>query len=62
MSATPTEEQVQEVSTGATEEAAAEATSSTVEDGEQAFAEEDLSIPEDVPSADDPSAGPTPQS
>ena len=67
MSATPTEEQVQETPTAEASSApvTAETTadqSSAVEEAEQAFAEDDLSIPEDVPSADDPSSRATSRS
>ena len=66
MSATPTEEQVQERSAAeATPAAAVDSTAdlnASTDDAEQAFAEEDLSIPEEVPSADDPSSRATTRS
>ena len=67
MSATPTEEQVQE--TPAAEATNASVTTETtadqgsaVDDAEQAFGEDDLSIPENVPTADDPSSRATSRS
>ena len=50
MSATPTEDQIQDQDANATEASAETAAA------EQAFEGEDLSIPEDVPTADDPSS------
>ena len=51
MSATPTEDQIQDqVQDANATEASAETSA------EQAFEAEDLSIPEDVPTADDPSS------
>ena len=55
MSATPTEEQIQNQSDPAVQEAA-QAQATAVETPEEAFEAEDLSIPEDVPTADDPSS------
>ena len=58
MSATPTEEQIQDqVQDANTTEASAETAAA-----EQAFEGEDLSIPEDVPTADDPSSRATSRS
>ena len=50
MSATPTEDQIQDQDANATEASAETAAA------EQAFEGEDLSIPEDIPTADDPSS------
>ena len=55
MSATPTEEQIQNQSDPAVQESAPDQ-ATAVETPEEAFEAEDLSIPEDVPTADDPSS------
>ena len=52
MSATPTEEQVLDATTAPEEEASVDAT------GDAGFGDEDLSIPEEVPTADDPGSRP----
>ena len=54
MSATPTEEQLQDVQTAATEEVSQDATAAVASVDEAFEAAEDLGIPEDVPTADDP--------
>ena len=51
MSATPTEDQVQDVQADAIEEAGTD-TTAAVATVEEAFEAEELAIPEDVPSAD----------
>ncbi len=54
MSATPTEEQLQDVQASATEEANQDAAAAVASVDEAFEAAEDLGIPEDVPTADDP--------
>ena len=54
MSATPTEEQLQDVQTAATEEVSQDATAAVASVDEAFEAAEDLGIPEEVPTADDP--------
>ena len=60
MSATPTEDQVQDVQTDVTEAVEADATAA-VASVDEAFEAEELAIPEDVPSADDPSSRANPR-
>ena len=60
MSATPTEDQVQDVKADAIEEAGTDSTAA-VASVEEAFEAEELAIPEDVPSADDPSSRANPR-
>ena len=54
MSATPTEEQLQDVQTAATEEVSQDAAAAVASVDEAFEAAEDLGIPEEVPTADDP--------
>ena len=60
MSATPTEDQVQDVQAEAVDEAATD-TTAAVASVEEAFEAEEMAIPEDVPSADDPSSRANPR-
>ena len=55
MSATPIEEQAQNIDAPPSDEDTGAATA-TLDAAEAEFSEEDLSIPEDVPTADDPSS------
>ena len=56
MSATPTEQVQDSAADSTSSEQVINTTSETAEAAKQALAEEDLSIPEDVPTADDPSS------
>ena len=56
MAATPTEEQTPDISTAAPVEEPSASAEVGALTAEQAFDAEDLGIPEDVPTADDPSS------